>query len=209
MPSMSQAQVLFFQASITALVYSVCAPSGPTGRCAPSSARVVVARIARIGLELFDVVLRGHRAAAAPRTHCRCPAWRWGRARHDRWPRAPSPSALGCGVVEVLEPVRGLGGRARAHVDRQVGIRADLLREIHELVRAEGIGLDDSTPVGIERRGAAIPGPMPLRQWYSSAKQPPGQRTFGTLMALSAATTSLRMPRVFGMGDSGPTQMPS
>jgi hypothetical protein len=23
-------------------------------------------------------------------------------------------------------------------------------------------------------------GPMPLRQWYSSAKHPPGQRTFGT-----------------------------
>jgi hypothetical protein len=51
--------------------------------------------------------------------------------------------------------------------------------------------------------------PMPLRQWYSSAKHPPGQRTFGTLSALSAATTSLRMPRVFGMGDSGPTQTPS
>ena len=50
---------------------------------------------------------------------------------------------------------------------------------------------------------------MPLRQWYSSAKQPPGQRTFGTLSAFSAATTSLRMPRVLGMGESGPTQTPS
>ena len=36
-----------------------------------------------------------------------------------------------------------------------------------------------------------------------------GGRTFGTWMALSAATTSLRMPRVFGIGESGPTQMPS
>ena len=52
-------------------------------------------------------------------------------------------------------------------------------------------------------------GPMPLRQWYSSAKQPPGQRTFGTLSAFSAATTSLRMPRVLGILESGPTQMPS
>jgi hypothetical protein len=34
-------------------------------------------------------------------------------------------------------------------------------------------------------------------------------RTFGTLSALSAATTSLRMPRVLGMEDSGPTQTPS
>ena len=50
---------------------------------------------------------------------------------------------------------------------------------------------------------------MPLRQWYSSAKQPPGQRTFGTLSALSAATTSLRMPRVLGILESGPTHTPS
>jgi hypothetical protein len=49
---------------------------------------------------------------------------------------------------------------------------------------------------------------MPLRQWYSSAKHPPGQRTLGTLIALSAATTSFRMPRVFGIGESGPTQTP-
>ena len=52
-------------------------------------------------------------------------------------------------------------------------------------------------------------GPMPFRQWYSSAKQPPGQRTLGTLMALSAATTSLRMPRVFGIFESAPTHTPS
>ncbi len=52
-------------------------------------------------------------------------------------------------------------------------------------------------------------GPMPSRQWYSSAKQPPGQRSTGMLNAFSAATTSLRMPRVFGIGESGPTQTPS
>ena len=52
-------------------------------------------------------------------------------------------------------------------------------------------------------------GPMPSCQWYSSAKQPPGQRSTGTFSFLSAATTSLRMPRVFGMGELGPTQMPS
>ena len=52
-------------------------------------------------------------------------------------------------------------------------------------------------------------GPMPSRQWYSSAKQPPGQRSTGMFSAFSAATTSLRMPRVFGIGESGPTQIPS
>src|ERR1035438_5346024 len=52
-------------------------------------------------------------------------------------------------------------------------------------------------------------GPIPLRQWYWSAKQPPGQRTLGTLSSRSAETTSFRIPRVFGMGESGPTHIPS
>jgi hypothetical protein len=63
--------------------------------------------------------------------------------------------------------------------------------------------------LGLSVGGRLSRGPMPFFQWYSSAKQPPGQRTFGTLMALSAATTSLRMPRVLGILESGPTQMPS
>ena len=33
-------------------------------------------------------------------------------------------------------------------------------------------------------------------------------RTTGTLMARSACTTSVRMPRTFGMGESLPTQIP-
>ena len=65
------------------------------------------------------------------------------------------------------------------------------------------------TPPQLGLRVTARWGPMPFRQWYSSAKHPPGQRTFGTLSALSAATTSLRMPRVLGIGESGPTQTPS
>ena len=35
-------------------------------------------------------------------------------------------------------------------------------------------------------------GPMPSRQWYSSAKHPPGQRSTGTFSAFSASNTSLR-----------------
>ena len=65
------------------------------------------------------------------------------------------------------------------------------------------------TPPQLGLRPTARGGPMPLRQWYSSAKHPPGHRTFGTLSALSAATTSLRMPRVLGMAESWPTQTPS
>ena len=68
---------------------------------------------------------------------------------------------------------------------------------------------DSVTPPQFGLSVTALRGPMPLRQWYSSAKQPPGQRTFGTRRALSAATTSLRMPRVLGIFESGPTQTPS
>jgi hypothetical protein len=67
------------------------------------------------------------------------------------------------------------------------------------------------TPPHAELRvaGRCAVGPIPLRQWYWSAKQPPGQRTLGTFNARSAVTTSLRIPRVFGIEESGPTQMPS
>ena len=57
--------------------------------------------------------------------------------------------------------------------------------------------------------GRLVRGPMPSFQWYSSAKHPPGQRSTGILICRNAATTSLRMPRVFGIGLSSPTQMPS
>ncbi len=58
---------------------------------------------------------------------------------------------------------------------------------------------DSVTPPQLGLRVTARSWPMPFRQWYSSAKHPPGHRTFGTLSALSAATTSLRMPRVLGI----------
>ena len=52
-------------------------------------------------------------------------------------------------------------------------------------------------------------GPMPSIQWYSSAKQPPGQRSTGMSSFLRASTTSVRMPRTFGISESSPTQNPS
>src|SRR5271157_3281352 len=69
--------------------------------------------------------------------------------------------------------------------------------------------LGSVTPPQLGLRVTVRWAPMPFRQWYSSAKQPPGQRTFGTFSAFSAATTSLRIPRVLGTVESGPTQIPS
>ncbi|WP_345385765.1 hypothetical protein [Nonomuraea salmonea] len=48
-------------------------------------------------------------------------------------------------------------------------------------------------------------GPMPSIQWYSSAKQPPGQRRLGMFRARSASTTSRRMPPSLGRSLSSPT----
>ena len=48
-------------------------------------------------------------------------------------------------------------------------------------------------------------GPMPSSQWYSSAKQPPGQRSTGTPIFFSACTTSVRMPLTLGMSEFSPT----
>src|SRR5690554_2752305 len=56
--------------------------------------------------------------------------------------------------------------------------------------------------------GRSSRGPMPSIQWYSSAKHPPGQRKLGMLMSYNACTTSSRIPRVFGIEESSPTQYP-
>ena len=65
-----------------------------------------------------------------------------------------------------------------------------------------GLWVGEDSPIPNTR------GPVPSRQWYSSAKQPPGQRITGMCSSLSAAMTSLRRPRVFGIGESSPTQRP-
>ena len=134
-----------------------------------------------------------------------------GTAKGSGWPFAARslPSALGCGVV-----------RYSSQSAASAAVPDPTLMEMYAsapICCAKSMNscvpkvLGSMTPpqFGFSVAGRRSRGPMPLRQWYSSAKQPPGQRTFGTLMALSAATTSLRIPRVFGIGESGPTQIPS
>jgi hypothetical protein len=77
----------------------------------------------------------------------------------------------------VFEPVRHLLRRAGAHVAVHIGVSADEFREVHELVRAKRVVFHDTAPVGVHFfAGRDSRGPTPSRQWYSSAKQPPGQR---------------------------------
>src|SRR5581483_6638653 len=50
----------------------------------------------------------------------------------------------------VFQPFRRLPRSASAEVDREIGLRADLLEEVHELMRAERVRLDYAAPVGIQ-----------------------------------------------------------
>src|SRR6185312_10149823 len=56
--------------------------------------------------------------------------------------------------------------------------------------------------------GRCAAGPIPSRQWYSSAKQPPGQRRLGIFISLSAATTSRRIRSCLATGSDLSTQKP-
>src|SRR5690606_26718439 len=62
----------------------------------------------------------------------------------------------------VLPPLRRLLRRAGADVDGDIGVRADLLQEIHELVRAEGVRFDHAAPIWVQRRGSLFSRPDAL-----------------------------------------------
>ena len=70
---------------------------------------------------------------------------------------------VGCAAVMYSSHSAASSRRAGTDVDRDVGLGANLVEEVHEFVRAESIRLDDAAPVGIERHAFAG-GPMPLRQ---------------------------------------------
>ena len=54
------------------------------------------------------------------------------------------------------------------------------------------------------RRGRLEVGPMPSRQWYLSAKQPPGHRTTTGPSLRTCSTRAVRMPPMFGILRSRP-----
>src|SRR5690606_33914942 len=54
----------------------------------------------------------------------------------------------------VFHPVLCLGHAAGADVERDIGLGADLLGEVHELVGAEGVGVDHVAPGRIDAGGA-------------------------------------------------------
>ena len=111
---------------------------------------VEVAREAAVDAQLAQVVLGRHVAAAVPVLV----------ADAEEGDLVGRRAAVGGALLgerrrlrggQVLQPVGRFLRRARADVDRQVGLAADLLDEVDELVRAERIRLDDAAPVRVER----------------------------------------------------------
>jgi hypothetical protein len=81
-------------------------------------------------------------------------------------------------------------GAAGAEVAVDIGVGAEQLDQVEEFVRADGVVVSSTPPQLVLTLTGRLPrGPMPSFQWYSSAKQPPGQRTSGT------CKSSARRPR--------------
>ena len=55
---------------------------------------------------------------------------------------------------QVLQPLGGFLRRARPQADGDEGPAADLIQEVHELVRAEAVRLGHAAPVRVERDGS-------------------------------------------------------
>ncbi len=55
---------------------------------------------------------------------------------------------------QIFEPFCGFLRSARAEVDGEVGFSADLVEEIHEFMRSEGVRLNDAAPIRIECCGS-------------------------------------------------------
>ena len=127
-------------------------------RAAGDLQRAIVARRLDERRELsvqVGVVLRPHVAAAAPGfvadAEVRQPPRLVAPVLAAQLRRASSFAVGG----HVLDPLRHLLRRARADVAGHIGVGADQLREVQELVRAESVGLLDSTPVRVDASPAA------------------------------------------------------
>src|ERR1019366_8540143 len=175
-----------------------------------------------VALELRAVIFGVEVAAAAPGlvadapiAHAQAFGFAIGRALRSQ----------GGGIrrgVAVLHPAPEFLCREAAHVGGKVRLGAHLFAKPGELhgsesvriialrtVAARAFGHSPASIQKLVRLGRLSRGPVPSRQSYWSAKQPPGQRIMPGLTRLRASTNCLRSPPTLGMREFSPTQMPS
>ena len=112
--------------------------------------RVEIPDEAAIHLELAEIVIGRHVAAAIPAFVTNAEIADLIRSRMTvRSALLGEGSRLSGG--HVLQPFRGFARSPGANVNGDVGLRADLVEEIHEFMCPKGVRLDHPAPVGIER----------------------------------------------------------
>src|SRR5437763_1768191 len=105
---------------------------------------------AAIDLELAEIVIGRHVAAAIPAFVTNAEKADLIRKRMTvRSALLGEGSRLSGG--HVLQPFRGFARSPGANVNGDVGLRIDLVEEVHEFMCSKGIRLDHPAPVGIER----------------------------------------------------------
>jgi hypothetical protein len=73
----------------------------------------------------------------------------------------------------VLQPFGRFPRSPRTHIDGDVRVSTDLIDEIHELVRAESVGLDHAAPVGVQRYGSLSTDAVPPMVFVGKATARP------------------------------------
>ncbi len=158
--------------------------------------------------ELVRVVLGPHVAAAAPGLVADA------EVRHPpRLLAAVLPAEVGHrgdGVGgQVLDPLHHFLRGAAADVAGDVGVRAELLHEIHELVGAKAVILDDAAPVRVDHRRALLARPDAVLPVVLVGEAAAGPAQDGDVQRLERRDDVVPDARVLGIGEPGPTQMPS
>ena len=158
----------------------------------------VVAAVRGVLPGQIGVILGAHVAAAAPGLVADAPERHPPRLRRGRWPCAAR--AIGLSPSRVRYSTHSLIScdGAAADVAAMYGSAPSSSHRSMNSWVPKWLFSSTSPQCVLTMRGRWSRGPMPSRQWYSSAKQPPGQRRFGMFSARSASTTSSRMPRLVG-----------
>ena len=84
----------------------------------------------------------------------------------------------------IFQPIARLRRRARAHVDGNIGIGADLADKIHELFGAETVGLGNAAPIGVDLHAALYGRPDAVTPMIFIGKTPTRPSHIGHLQRL-------------------------
>lgn len=125
--------------------------------------RVVVPHEARERLHHVGIVIRRHCAATGPALVADAEILHLVRCRMAICRALPARGGRGVGG-HVFEPFGRLGHGAGAEIDGDIGVAADLVGEVHELVGSEAVWFGRAAQFELIVTRRSFAGPMPWRQ---------------------------------------------